>query len=125
MRRSTPGSRELLAMRDLADGQLVSADGVNVGRVADLIVRIEADGSARIQVLCVGPEAGLGRIWGPVRTVAHLLLRGKFEHELDLGIVSEVNETITLTRRADDLPCASGERWVNRRILRFIPGHGG
>lgn len=117
-------SHDLHAMRDIADGLLESADGVSLGRVADIEITLDGDGVPRLTALLVGPEAVAARVSSRLRPVARWLLRGRFDHRVALEEVEAFGPTIRLRRAKDAYPLGHADDWVYRQILRFIPGSG-
>ena len=114
----------LLAMRDIVDSQLESLDGRRLGRVADLECAWAADGSLRFISMLVGPEAQAGAVWSRLRQWLHRLLKGRFEHAIPLTEAEELGPTVRLAQRAEAYHLDGADRWLNRHVLRFIPGNG-
>jgi hypothetical protein len=52
------------------------------------------------------------------------LLRGRFEHRIDVSEVEEIGPTLRLRGRADGYDVGGLDRGIIRRFLRFIPGSG-
>jgi len=119
-----PDHNERLVMRDIADGLLVSADGVSLGRVADIEIALDGDGAPQLSALLVGPEALAGRISSRLRPIATWLLRGRFDHRIDIDEVQEFGPTLKLRRDADHYSVGQADDWVYDHIIRFIPGGG-
>jgi hypothetical protein len=115
---------DLHAMRDIADGLLESADGVSLGRVADIEIALDGDGAPRLTAILIGPEAVVGRVSSRLRPVARWLFRGRFDHRIALEEVAEFGPTITLRHAKEHYPLGHADDWVYRHILRFIPGSG-
>lgn len=113
-----------LAMRDIVDGLLKSADGIELGRVADVEAEWTEDGVARLTTLIVGPEALLARISSRLRPLARWLFRGRWEHRIPVEEVAELGPTITLRHNASHYSTGHADEWVYRHILRFVPGSG-
>lgn len=113
-----------LAMRDIVDSQLESLDRRRIGRVADLEIDWAEDGSLRLVSILVGPEAQAGAVWGRLRHGLHRLLKGRFEHAIPMTEVEELGPTIRLTQRAEAYHLDGADRWLDRHVLRFIPGNG-
>ena len=111
-------------MRDIADGQLETADGKKVGRVADVRAYWRQDGTLVLTHLLVGPEALGGRVSSRLRRPLHRLLRGRFDHRIALGDVAEVGVNVKLRRRAAEYRHLGSDRWIVDKLLRFIPGSG-
>ena len=116
--------RDILVMRDIADGQLETADGRRVSRVADIRGEWRADGRLVLTHLLVGPEALAGRLSSRLRGPMHRVLRGRFEHRIPVGDVAEIGLNVKLRRRASEYAHAGADRWVVDHITRFIPGGG-
>ena len=74
---------DLLAMHDIADGQLQSSDERRLGRVADILCRHQDDGSLKAIALALGPEACLRRISSRFTRRVHALFKGRFERSVD------------------------------------------
>lgn len=113
-----------LTMRDIVDGLLQSSDGVHLGRVADVRITIDDDGVARLTDLVIGPEALAGRISSHLRPVARWLLRGRFEHTIPIEEIQEFGPTLVLRHPANHYEIGHADEWMNRHVLRFIPGSG-
>ncbi len=111
-------------MRDIVDMQLTTQDDRQIGRVADVAVTWREDGALALAALVTGPEALLGRIGQPLQRLAHLLLRGRFEHRIPLREVKDFDQVVSLRGQAADYPSGQSERWIADHILRWIPGNG-
>jgi hypothetical protein len=114
----------LQVMRDIVDMQLTTRDNRQIGRVADVVATWREDGTLALHALATGPETLLGRIGQPPRRLAHLLLRGRFEHDIPLSEVKDFDQGISLRGRAADYSSGQSERWIADHILRWIPGNG-
>ena len=112
----------LLAMGDIMDMQLESSDGRHVGRVADIEAEVREDGALMLTHLVVGPEALNGRVASRLRPLAHILLRGRFEHRIPVAEIEDVGPTVRLRGRAEENGLDRSDRWLVEHILRFIPG---
>lgn len=115
---------DLLAMRDIVDGLLLSADEVSLGRVADIEVTIGEDGAAHLRAILVGPEALAGRVSSRLHPIARWICQGRFDHRLSLDEIREYGPTLSLRRNAASYALGHADVWVLRHILRFIPGSG-
>lgn len=115
---------DLLAMRDIMDGQLLSADDVSLSRVADIEIDIRDDGAAYLAAVLIGPEALAGRVSSRLRPVFQRMFRGRFDHRIAIGEITEYGPTLKLRQPADRYAVGHADRWVVRHILRFIPGNG-
>ncbi len=114
--------KPLLAMRDIFDNQLKTADGVRIGRVADVEATFHEDGSLVLTHLVAGPEALAGRVASRLRPVFHAVLRGRFERQISLEDVDEVGLDICLKGMADDYELGASDRWIGSHLFRWIPG---
>ncbi len=114
----------LLTMRDMIDAQLESADGHKLGRVADIEARRAADGTLLVVALLLGPEAQLGAVSARVRGLLSRLVKGRFDHRIDVAEIEEVGPTVKLRQRADAYGLDGADRWLIDHVLRFIPGNG-
>jgi sporulation protein YlmC with PRC-barrel domain len=112
----------LLVMGDIMDMQLETSDGRHVGRVADIEVELRDDGALALTHLVVGPEALSGRVASRLRPLAHLLLRGRFDHHIPVAEIEEVGPTVRLRGTAAEYGLDRSDRWLAEHILRFIPG---
>ena len=112
----------LLAMADIMDMQLETSDGCHVGRVADIEAELRDDGALVLTHLVVGPEALSGRVGSRLRPLAHLLLRGRFEHRIPVAEIEDVGPTVRLRGTAEEYGLDRSDRWLAEHILRFIPG---
>ncbi len=117
-------THDLLAMRDIVDGLLLSADDVSLGRVADIEIAVGNDGAAHLSALLVGPEALAGRVSSRLHPLARWIFRGRFDHRLPLDEIGEIGPTLNLRRNAASYTVGDADAWVLRHILRFIPGSG-
>lgn len=121
---SEPADRSYL-VRDVLDEALRSRDRHRLGRVADIELELGPHGTMRATYLLLGVETHLGRLSHRVSRFAHRFLHGRFEKRVAVGEVEELGPTIRLRGGAADYDLDSGDRWVARHILRFIPGNGG
>lgn len=114
---------DLLAMHDIADGQLQSSDGHRLGRVADILCRLQDDGNLKAIALSLGPEACLRRIDSRLGRHAHRLFKGRFERSVEIGEVVGFGPTLRLREKADAYNFDDGDNWA-ANVIRFIPGSG-
>ena len=117
-------ARTLHVMRDIVDIQMVSADGKEIGRVADIAGEMGADGSVELTDILTGPEALTGRLGTRLRPVAHRILRGRFDARIPLTELKAKGLVLRLKQDADAYRAGDSERWIVEYILRFIPGSG-
>lgn len=111
-------------MRDIADGLLESADGVDLGRVSDIEIVLDGDGTPRLTAMLVGPEALAGRVSSHLRPIIRFFFRGRFDHRISLEEVEEFGPTLKLRHAADHYSVGHADDWIYQHILRFIPGSG-
>jgi hypothetical protein len=116
--------RALHVMRDIVDAQMVSADGREIGRVADLTGEMKADGSVELTDILTGPEALTGRLGTFLRPAAKLILRGRFEASIPLTELKTKGLILRLRQDADAYRVGDSEGWIVEHILRFIPRSG-
>ena len=115
---------ELLAIRDLIDQRLITADGRTVARVADLDLEWRPDSTLAVSGLLVGPQSLARRVSNRLGPVAHFLLRDRFEHRLPVAEIDRLELDVHLGQTADRYQVGRADRWVVDHILRFIPGNG-
>jgi hypothetical protein len=121
--RNAPDDR-LLTLRDMIDAQLESLDGRRLGRVADLDAEWDDRGELRITALLVGPEAQIGALSSRLRQLLHRLLKGRFDHRIDIAEVEEVGPTVRLRQRSEAYALDGADRWLMDHLLHWIPGNG-
>lgn len=114
--------RWLYAMRDIMDAQLVTSDGVRIGRVADIEAEWRDDGTLVLTQIVTGPQALAGRVSEHLRPIARFLLRDRFEHTIPLDEVEQFGPTLRLKGKAEDYTVGQSDRWIAQHILRWIPG---
>jgi sporulation protein YlmC with PRC-barrel domain len=114
---------DLLAMHDIADGQLQSSDDRRLGRVTDILCQHQDDGSLKATALGLGPEACLRRISSRLGRRAHGLFKGRFERSVEIGEVVEFGPTLRLRDKADAYNVHDGDIWA-AHVIRFVPGSG-
>ena len=115
--------RALHVMRDVADGQLLSADGYRLGRVADIAAVYRPDGTLEVTALILGPAALARRISSGAGRLASRLQARRFERVVPIEEVLDFGTALRLRSNADRYDLADGDEWA-RGILRFIPGSG-
>ena len=114
----------LLAMRDLLDAQLETADGVRIGRIADIEAYWRDDGTLTLTHIHAGPQALAGRVASRLVPVARFIFRDRFEQRIPMSEVVETGPTVRLRGNAVDYAIGQSDRWIAQHILRFIPGSG-
>src|SRR5215210_5890619 len=95
-----PAQPRTLLLRDLIDGQLRTREGRRIGRVADVELEWNARG-VYVRRLVLGPEAHLGRVLARFGSVAERILKGRFEHAIDVGAVEEIGPNVMLRDTSD------------------------
>ncbi len=118
------GDKPMLVMRDIADGQLVTADDRRIGRVAGIEAEWRADGRLVLTHLVIGPQALAGRASSRLRPIARWLLCDRFEHRIPIAEVAELGPTLRLRGTRHDYSVGRADEWIVEHILRFIPGNG-
>lgn len=113
-----------LVMRDIMDGLIESPDGTDLGRVADVEITVDNNGTSHLSALIVGPEALARRISPWLYRIAHRILRGRFDHRIPIDEVEEFGPAIVLRQSSGHYNLGDADAWVYQRILRFIPGSG-
>jgi hypothetical protein len=120
-----PGEdQRTLFMRDLVDGQLRTLDGRRIGRAAEVEAEWLPDGRLMLRRMVLGPEAHIGRISYRLAGAARRLLKGRFDHAIDIGEVEEIGPSVLLKRRASEYDVGGTDQWIVDHIFRFIPGSG-
>jgi sporulation protein YlmC with PRC-barrel domain len=114
---------EIFSIRDILDSQLLTSDGRQIGRVADISAEELTNGSLRLTHLVVGPQALAGRINSHLRTLFHFFLRDRFEYTIPISEVTRFGPTLYLRGKAEDYAVGQSERWIAKHILRWIPGN--
>lgn len=114
----------LLAMRDLLDAQLETADGVRIGRVADIEAEWRDDGALVLTSILTGPQALAGRVARGLVPLARFFFRNRFERRIPMTDVVETGPTVRLRGNATNYPTGQSDRWLAGHIVRFIPGSG-
>ncbi len=114
----------LLAMRDLLDAQLQTADGVRIGRIADIEAEWRGDGTVVLTYLLTGPQALAGRVASRLVPLARFIFRDHFERRVPISEVVETGPEVRLRGNASEYPIGQSDRWLADHIVRFIPGSG-
>ncbi|GCE47037.1 hypothetical protein EI42_00562 [Thermosporothrix hazakensis] len=113
-----------LAIRDIIDSQLVTEDGLRIGRVASIECLLGDDTSPVLLHLLVGPEALASRISPRLRKWLHFFLHGRFEYKIPLSEVKRFGPTLLLHGPASHYGPGRSEQWIARTLFRWIPGSG-
>jgi sporulation protein YlmC with PRC-barrel domain len=124
--------REVWAVLELLDRQLVDRDGRLVGKVDDVEFTIDDEPDARPRVTAL--LAGLGALanqiggdTGAALAAAERRLAARRDRQpsrVDIATVTEIGSAIELDANGDDLDTNRGERWVRDVIIDKIPGAG-
>ena len=124
--------REIWAVLELLDRQLVDREGHLVGKVDDVEFDIDDEPGAlpHVTALCSGLGAlanNLGGDTGAALAAAERRLaerRDRQPSRVDIGMVTEIGSAIELDADREDLDSNRGERWVRDVIIDKIPGAG-
>ncbi len=114
----------IFSVRDILDSQLETSDHIEIGRVADIAVELQKDGSLLLTHVITGPQALAGRVSLRLKALFRLVLRDRFEHSIPMSEIREFGPTLHLHRKAENYAVGQSERWIARHILRWIPGSG-
>ena len=115
---------DIFSIADILDSQLETHDKKNIGRVADIEVMWNDDGTLTLTDLVTGPQVLAGRVARPLRTLFQRLLRDRFEQRIPLSEVEDFGPTLRLHKKATEYSVGQSERWLADHILRWIPGSG-
>ena len=118
----------MLIGQDLLDRQILDCDGAPVGKVDDVELDIDADGTPYVAALLVGQQAlgdriggRLGRwIAGTARRLSPDYDRGPIRIPYDL--VAELTSAVNLSVRRELLPDPPLETWLRDHLIGRIPG---
>jgi len=113
---------DLFTIADVLDSQLVSKDGKELGRVADVEAQWDDDRKLVLTVLLAGPQALAGRVLRPLRSLLQRLLHDRFERTIPLCEVEEFGPTLQLRGNAEDYALGQADRWLAKHVLKWIPG---
>jgi hypothetical protein len=111
-------------MRDLMDSQLLTADGIKIGRADDIEGEWREDGALILTYVQTGPQALAGRVGPRLRPLARWIFRDRFDHRIPLSEVLDAGPTLRLRGEAATYVVGRSDRWIADHILRFIPGSG-
>ncbi len=124
--------REVWAVLELLDRQLVDRDGRLVGKVDDVEFAIddEPDALPHVTALLSGLGALANHIGGDTGAALAAAERRLAERRdrqparVDIATVTDVASAIELDAEGEDLDTNRGERWVRDVIIDKIPGAG-
>ncbi|QBD75371.1 hypothetical protein EPA93_04885 [Ktedonosporobacter rubrisoli] len=111
-----------LSLRDLIDSQLETQDGIEIGRVSDVLAQWSEGGTLHVTHVVVGPQALAGRIATPLRNLLRALLHDRFDHCIPLSEVEQFGATLRLRQPASNYEVGKSDAWIAKHILRWIPG---
>jgi hypothetical protein len=124
--------RQVWAVLELLDRQLVDRNGRLVGKVDDVEFELSDDpeGLPRVAALLAGLGALANHIGGDTgaawaaaeRRLAQR--RDRHPSRVDVAIVTEIGSAIELDADREDLDTNRGERWVRDVVVDKIPGAG-
>jgi hypothetical protein len=124
--------RQVWAVLELLDRQLVDRNGRLAGKVDDVEFELSDDphGLPRVAALLAGLGALANHIGGDTggalaaaeRRVAKR--RDRHPSRVDIAIVTEIRSAIELDADREDLDTNRGERWVRDVVVDKIPGAG-
>jgi hypothetical protein len=124
--------RQVWAVLELLDRQLIDRDGSLVGKVDDVEFELpdEPDALPRVTALLSGLGALAHHIGGDTGAALAAAERRLAERRdpqpsrVDIATVSEIGSAIQLDADREDLDTNRGERWVRDVIIDKIPGAG-
>ena len=117
-------SDDIFSVRDILDSQLETSDHVEIGRVADIAVELQDDGTLIITHVITGPQALAGRVSLRLKALFRFVLHDHFEHRIPMSEIKEFGPTLYLRGKADQYTVGQSERWLADHILRWLPGSG-
>ena len=115
---------DIFSVRDILDSQLETSDHLEIGRVADVAVELQKDGTLVLTHIITGPQALAGRVSLRLRALFRLVLQDRFEHRIPMSEIKEFGPTLYLRGKAEQYAVGQSERWIANHILRWIPGSG-
>jgi sporulation protein YlmC with PRC-barrel domain len=113
---------------ELLDRQVLDRDGEPVGKVDDVELTYDADGSAWVSALLLGQEVLGERVGGLLgRCIAGAARRLSGEPDrppmrISIDLIAELTSSITLSVKRDLLPEPPLEAWLRDRLIARIPG---
>lgn len=108
-------------VRDVLDKQLVDRERVRVGRVDDIVLRLDEGGRPKVEALELGTSILVRRLLIGVglRSLARSSSSG---YRLAWSHVERVSVDITVDVDRRELPLERWQQWLRRSVLRWIPG---
>jgi hypothetical protein len=127
-----PSGREVWAVLELLDRQLVDRNGRLVGKVDDIEFAIDDDPAAlpHVSALCSGLGAlanHIGGDTGRALAAAERRLTGGRQRQrgrVDMALVRDIGSSVELDAHRKDLDTNRAERWTRDVIIDKIPGAG-
>jgi sporulation protein YlmC with PRC-barrel domain len=112
---------------ELLDRQLVDRDGEKAGKVDDLLLEVRDDGPPVVTEILAGPGALARRIGGRlgawIASVHARLHPGSGDPAMiSFGIVSKIDDHVTLIASREDLATFEAEAWARDHVITKIPG---
>jgi sporulation protein YlmC with PRC-barrel domain len=112
---------------ELLDRQLVDPDGRMAGKVDDLRLELREDGPPIVTEILAGPGALArrigGRVGGWIASVHARLHPGAGDPAtISFGVVSRIDDHVTLIVSRQDLATFEAEAWARDNIIAKIPG---
>jgi hypothetical protein len=127
---ATAGGRRLDAALRLLDRQLVDRDGRLCGKVDDLELERQDDGSLVVTAILTGPGAlgpRLPGVLGRVTVAAWRRLHGDAEpgaSRIPFERVAEIDSAVHVTMSRVEAPTYGLERWARENVVEKLPGAG-
>lgn len=115
---------DIFSVRDILDSQLETSDHIEIGRVADIAVEVQNDGTLVLTHVITGPQALAGRVNLRLKALFRLVLHDRFEHRIPMREIEKFGPTLHLRGKAENYAVGQSERWIANHILRWIPGSG-
>jgi sporulation protein YlmC with PRC-barrel domain len=118
----------MLLAFDLLDRQILDRDGQPVGKVDDVELTVDDDGTAHVAALLVGQQALGRRIGGWLgRCVENTARRLAPEPDpaperIPIDLVATVDSAVNLSVRRELLTDPPLETWLREHLIARIPG---
>lgn len=113
---------------DLLDRQILDRDGEPVGKVDDVELALDGDGTPYVAALLVGQQALGDRIGGTLgRWIADIARRLAPDRDrgpirIPYDLVAELTSAVNLAVHRDLLPDPPLETWLRDHFIARIPG---
>jgi sporulation protein YlmC with PRC-barrel domain len=120
--------RQLWAVLELLDHQIVARDGRLAGNVDDLTVEVpDGDGDLPVVTAIVSGVGALARQIGGdagrwLAAVEARLATSDADAEIPFSVVHRIDWEVTIGVPRDELPSNRAERWARDVIVARIPG---